>query len=534
MKNVMNKNSIYSTFAFAMLCGASAFAQAPAGYYDSLDGKSGTDLFNAVKAVAKKGHHAISYGDATWDAFRSTDVHTVNGQQCWWDMYSDNNVAISSGHPGLNIEHTVANSWWGGTKNDAYKDIVHLNPSNSDANSRKGNYPIGEISGASTWNNGVTFVGHPVSGQGGGCSMVYEPHDMYKGDFARVFMYMFVVYDDITWKEASSNSSDGKGRMYSYSGGKATLLPWASDLILTWSANDPVSEKETSRNNGIYKEQGNRNPFIDLPDLADYIWGSKRNQAYSIAGDHNPEPGPGPGEDDDPPVTPPVIPGETQGKYLLAQNQNDIMAGESYVIVAESTMTPMSVTTGNNCLKPAGGDSPLSVAGDILSDLPAGTAIITLEADGNQYRLKISDTSGKDLGYVASPKSKTVTITENPTDSGTSASISLNSGKAQISYGSAGLLKYNTSAKMYRTYPSTTGGMEDLLLYRYIPDTETEVKNVEPDRFRVIIKGNDIIAPDDCQIFNLNGIRVSGHDLPAGLYIVVSPKKNKAIKAIIR
>ena len=60
-------------------------------------------------------------------------------------MYSSNNVPVSSGHGGMNVEHSVANSWWGGTKNDAYKDIVHLNPSNADANSRKGNFPIGEI-----------------------------------------------------------------------------------------------------------------------------------------------------------------------------------------------------------------------------------------------------------------------------------------------------------------------------------------------------------------------------------------------------
>lgn len=53
---------------------------------------------HAVRAVAKD-HKIISYGDDTWQAFRSTDVRVVNGVECWWDMYSDNNVKVSSGHP---------------------------------------------------------------------------------------------------------------------------------------------------------------------------------------------------------------------------------------------------------------------------------------------------------------------------------------------------------------------------------------------------------------------------------------------------
>ena len=69
------------------LCSATAWASYPDGYYDSLDGKSGLDLKRAVKAVAAD-HKAISYGTSTWNAFRSTDVMTLNGVDYWWDMYS--------------------------------------------------------------------------------------------------------------------------------------------------------------------------------------------------------------------------------------------------------------------------------------------------------------------------------------------------------------------------------------------------------------------------------------------------------------
>lgn len=102
----------------------------PDGYYDSLNGKCGVALMKAVKAMAD-GHKEISYGSGTWEAFEDTDVRTVNGVDCWWDMYSSDNVPVSSGHPGMNVEHSVANSWWGKSKNAAYKDLVHLNPSNS-------------------------------------------------------------------------------------------------------------------------------------------------------------------------------------------------------------------------------------------------------------------------------------------------------------------------------------------------------------------------------------------------------------------
>lgn len=111
----------------------------PSGYYDTLEGKCGVELMKAVKALGA-GHKVISYGDRTWEAFKSTDIRTIDGVDYWWDMYSTNLVE-ATGHEGLNIEHSVANSWWGKTRNDAFKDIVHLNPADKDANNRKSNYP---------------------------------------------------------------------------------------------------------------------------------------------------------------------------------------------------------------------------------------------------------------------------------------------------------------------------------------------------------------------------------------------------------
>ena len=119
----------YMVAAAVMAMAFSASADIPAGYYDGLEGKSGVTLKKAAKEAAKH-HTAIDYGTSTWAVFIESDTHIVGGQRCWWDMYSPDNVPAPSAskHDGLNIEHSVANSWWGGTKNDAYKDLMHLNP----------------------------------------------------------------------------------------------------------------------------------------------------------------------------------------------------------------------------------------------------------------------------------------------------------------------------------------------------------------------------------------------------------------------
>ena len=265
MKRIIN--GVTATLPALLLTLAfQAGAEAPGGYYAGLEGKSGVALKKAAKAAARD-HTAVSYGkNGTWTAFRQTDVRNVNGQDCWWDMYSTDNIPVSAGAPpsGMNIEHSVANSWWGGSKNDAYKDLFHLNPSNSNANSRKSNYPLGECASVE-WDNGVTFVGLPKSGLGGGNKYVYEPADEYKGDFARAYFYMFTVYDDISWKS-------GTDWMYTV-GSELLLKPWATEMLLRWAEEDPVSQKEIERNEAIYGIQHNRNPFIDNPTLASHIWG---------------------------------------------------------------------------------------------------------------------------------------------------------------------------------------------------------------------------------------------------------------------
>ena len=254
-------------------------AIAQAEYYTSIDGTKGgaalkTALYNLIK-----NHQQISYGSgtsSTWGAFYTTDAVIENGQRRVLDMYSNEKRYFGSkgsAVSGMNIEHSVAKSWWGGGKNNAYCDLHHLNPSDQNANSRKSNYPLGELTSVS-WDNGVTFVGK--ANIDGSSQNAYEPCDEYKGDFARTFMYMFTCYQDLTWEYTWMNYENST---------YPTLKPWAVELLLKWHKQDPVSEKEVNRNNAVHAVQGNRNPYIDYPQLADYVWGDSINYTFHLNGD---------------------------------------------------------------------------------------------------------------------------------------------------------------------------------------------------------------------------------------------------------
>ena len=260
----ITRPALAAAFAVAAFC---AYADAPAGYYSSLNGKKEGDLKTAVYNIVHSFTQISSYS-ALPTYFQRTDVYPESNR--WWDMYSDIPLYAPS-FRGLNREHSFPKSWWGGSQSvSAYVDLNHLYPSEMDANMAKSNYPLGEVS-AATFDNGFVKVGYPVNGQGGSARYVFEPNDEYKGDFARTYFYMVTCYQTYTWKYTYMVSQN----LY------PTLNPWSVKLLLQWHHDDPVSQKEIDRNEVGYSIQNNRNPFIDLPELADYIWGSKKGEAFT-------------------------------------------------------------------------------------------------------------------------------------------------------------------------------------------------------------------------------------------------------------
>jgi len=225
--------------------------------------------------------NVLNYGSgagSTWSGFAQTDVREDGTV---WDMYSNNKVMANGNYAatGMNIEHSFPKSWWGGDERQAYKDLYNLNPSDATANSAKSNYTMAVVDGTVTFTNGVIKVGKSSSRPGGTID-AWEPSDDYKGDFARSYMYMVTCYEDYSndWTTTSALNELDKNTY-------PTFQQWAYELLLKWSREDPVSEKEINRNNTVYKIQGNRNPFIDHPELAEYIWGTKTDVTWAESTD---------------------------------------------------------------------------------------------------------------------------------------------------------------------------------------------------------------------------------------------------------
>lgn len=270
------KKGIGIFIGMTVLLGVQLSAAVPAGYYKMLDGLSGEELKETILKLSKN-HVVVAYNKA-WDSFEKTDVRTFQGRDIWWDMYS-NNIVYTAEHGALNIEHSVANSWWGGNKTGtgsvtAYSDLFLLNPSDAVANGKKGDNPPGDVIDARILDNGILRIGTPAQGQGGGSATVFEPADEYKGDFARAYFYVFSAYNDLTtWKAETRYVYDSD----------CNLQPWAVEMLLRWHREDPVDSKEINRNEEIYKLQYNRNPFIDYPELVEFIWGDRQNETFSLS-----------------------------------------------------------------------------------------------------------------------------------------------------------------------------------------------------------------------------------------------------------
>lgn len=282
----MNLKLLFSVSLFLTLT-LSVSGVIPNAYYFTMEGKSSADLKTELhNIICQDTTHYLNYGSGvgyTWQGFYSTDRDPSNNSVI--DMYSDsirsfgvNYVAL--GYKGfgmtIQIEHSVPKSWWGcdiDHPDCAAKDLNHLYPSDGTYNNYKSNYPLGEVTGTLAHTNGVTKIG--IGTYTGYTGTVFEPADKYKGDFARSYFYVATAYQHYVNKWALSAT----GNMMEAST-YPTLKPWAIELLLKWSRQDPVSEKERTRVENVFAIQKNRNPFIDHPELIEYIWGNKKDVRY--------------------------------------------------------------------------------------------------------------------------------------------------------------------------------------------------------------------------------------------------------------
>ncbi|MCD8282592.1 MAG: endonuclease, partial [Prevotella sp.] len=265
------KSLFYSLAAVAFFAG-NAFAAIPDGYYDAADGLSGTALKAALQEIISV-HKTLSY-DNLWEYYPYTYYYTGDENRVY-DMYSDV-VTYFDDYSGMDKEHVVPKSWWGSsTASGPGCDLYNVIPGESKANNAKSNNPLGIVSGTPSFDNGRVRVG--ASGVDGYDGKVFEPADADKGDFARIYLYVATCYPEMDWDTNNADAMTDASEL--------TLQDWIVSMLLDWNTSDAVDDAEIQRNEDVSKYQENRNPFIDYPELADYIWGSKSGEKFYFA-DH--------------------------------------------------------------------------------------------------------------------------------------------------------------------------------------------------------------------------------------------------------
>ena len=263
-----------SSFLLLALLTINLLSQIPTGYYNGTENLSGTALKAALHNIIDN-HNSVSYS-SLWNHFQNTDKKTNNKV---WDIYSD----VPGGTPPYsftfgsdqcgsysqegdcyNREHSWPQSWFN-SASPMKTDMFHVYPTDGYVNGQRGSYPYGNVA-ENKWSslNGSKKGDCSYPGYNG---TVFEPIDEYKGDIARSYFYMSTRYygEDAGWQ--SNGMVNG-----------AEILPWAQNLLIEWSVNDPVSTKEINRNNAIYNIQNNRNPYIDHPEFAILIFSSNYPQ----------------------------------------------------------------------------------------------------------------------------------------------------------------------------------------------------------------------------------------------------------------
>ena len=243
------------------------FAQ-PVGYYDNARNKSGNDLKDALHEIIK-GHVEFPYTSSStdvWDILKLTDrdpSDTTLVELIYSGALVNGAQEYNSGS-GWTREHVWAKSRGNfGTSPGPGTDVHAIRPCYNSINSLRNNRAFDNCSSC----NNVQYLGSNTGSFTDSNVWTFEPRDEMKGDVARMIFYMATRYEQ---EDGVDLELDDSIRI------NTDQSPFHSVLttLLIWNKLDKVSEKEKRRNNIIYDDfQKNRNPYIDHPELADYIFG---------------------------------------------------------------------------------------------------------------------------------------------------------------------------------------------------------------------------------------------------------------------
>lgn len=249
---------------FLLLLPLYCIAQIPQ-YYSSVDftqNASGIKL-QLTTLITTTHTHELVYTPEVWDALKQTDLDPTNNQKVLLIYgYNDIDSAINNDRTrgkDLSCHTSSCTGFW--VREHVYarangdpnlgeegpgSDAHHLRSIDSQLNGSRGN---------------KLFAAGNGNAQSMGTTSWY-PGDEWKGDVARMMMYMYLRYQSQCLPVNIGTGST------SYS-----PLGDMPNIFLEWNHQDPVSQYELNRNTILQGIQGNRNPFIDNPYLATMLWG---------------------------------------------------------------------------------------------------------------------------------------------------------------------------------------------------------------------------------------------------------------------
>ena len=250
----------------------------PSGYYNSLDGLADAELRQALQDIIANPNvvRAQTYNDCI-DILKEADQNPQNSNQVWLVYLEEGRAKLDFQTTSVNTgkwnrEHTFPRSRAGyfSIEEDEITDGIDIFWETKADSLRHGNsdaHALRAVDGPENSSRGNQFYGE-YNGPDGTLGS-------FKGDVARSVFYLAVRYNGL---EIVNGFPDG---MVGQFGDLTTLLDW--------HRNDPPDDFEMNRNNLIYNWQFNRNPFIDQPDLIEYIWGNMvgENWSQSLSIDDN-------------------------------------------------------------------------------------------------------------------------------------------------------------------------------------------------------------------------------------------------------
>lgn len=242
-------------------------------YYTDAYNLTGDELYNSLHDIIKKDFYALRYEDAK-HVLSYSDRDPLTNYESLRGMYDNDSIAtywIGTGEGSWQREHVWPNSKLGvksvtaSTRNQA-SDIHNLRAITSINQTRSNRY-------FASGSGSATTVGTDA----------FYPGDDHRGDVARILFYMDVMYDVLKLTNDTKLLENNKDTNYTEDGAYSGIL----DLLIEWHKLDPVDEFELKRNDFIHQgvaldpsgkeitPQGNRNPFIDKPELVHLIWEDK-------------------------------------------------------------------------------------------------------------------------------------------------------------------------------------------------------------------------------------------------------------------